>query len=77
MSVYGKGKRVVRRGTRTIRKAKQTGDRLGALLVIVGVAMAIDGHLVGGTGSLSTAMAFVGDASAVIGLGMMLQQLSR
>lgn len=70
MSAYSKGKRVYR-------KARRTGNKVGGLLMAVGVAMALEGHLVGGAGSLSTAMAFLGDASAVIGLGMMLKQATR
>lgn len=77
MSAYAKGKRVVRKANRTVRKAKRTGSTVGGALVAIGVLMAIEGHVLGGAGTLSPTMAVVGDASAVLGLGIMLKQACR
>lgn len=68
MRTYGK----VRRGIRTVKKAS---GRIGSILVIVGAALIIAGHVIGESGVLSITLAACGDASAIIGFGMVLRQL--
>ena len=70
MRAYGK----IRNG---IRKAKRANGRIGSMLVVSGIALIIAGHVLGGSGVLPITLAACGDASAIIGFGMILRQLAR
>lgn len=77
MSAYSTGRKIARKGVRTARRARRDSRRIGGVLVLVGAAMAVEGHFLGTAGPLSSALAFAGDASAIIGLGFMLRRVSR